>query len=512
MANQPDIIPMAWAANNSTADSIPETTSESGKASWDQGFPVETSLPLSQGGVPPKYGDFNGILKILSQFALFAQAGGQYAWNNTLAYGVGSIVLGTDGNLYRAAQESTAVNPVGDASGKWERVVSQSDLAAISATATQAAAAANTAQQTAESAQNAVTTLNGNVVKLSGNQTIAGTKTFSSQISGTITSAGTITSTLPVSKGGTGATTVAGAKTALGIGNVTNGGISGTGNIVLKRAAGTVGSPFNGSIWIYVRDSTDETNFAQQGWWTNSAGHSNIQLYVRRNAKDATQWSVNFGVVSENAPHFAPEGTSGKIRLGDAANSGVRWAQLYAATATISTSDERKKGNISDVPDEVLDAWADVHWCQFQWKESIAEKGEDHARIHNGMIAQRIQAVFEAHGLDVSKYAFFCHDSWEGHPAEYIELAEVDAEGNPTGKTKQQKVRDAVEAGDEYSLRYEDALCIEAAYQRRRADRMVARISEMERRLNEMESALASLIAPVGDETYAGSDEGGAQA
>ena len=152
MANQPDIIPMAWAENNSTADSIPETTSESGKASWDQGFPVETSLPLSQGGVPPKYGDFNGILKILSQFALFAQQGGQYAWNNTLAYGVGSIVLGTDGNLYRAAQESTAVNPVGDASGKWERVVSQSALAAISATAAQAVTAvASTARRAGRS-------------------------------------------------------------------------------------------------------------------------------------------------------------------------------------------------------------------------------------------------------------------------------------------------------------------------------------------------------------------------
>lgn len=130
MANQPDIIPMAWAANNSTADSIPETTSESGKASWDQGFPVETSLPLSQGGVPPKYGDFNGILKILSQFAVFAQQGGQYAWNNQFTYSVGSIVLGTDGNLYRAAQASTAVNPVGDASGKWSKIADAQSLAA----------------------------------------------------------------------------------------------------------------------------------------------------------------------------------------------------------------------------------------------------------------------------------------------------------------------------------------------------------------------------------------------
>ena len=61
-------------------------------------------------------------------------------------------------------------------------------------------------------------------------------------------------------------------------------------------------------------------------------------------------------------------------------------------------------------------------------------------------------------------------------------------------------------------MRYAEALCIEAAYQRRRADRMVTRISEMERRLNEMEAVLASLIAPVGDETFAGGEEGEVQA
>ena len=132
MANRPDIIPSAWAANNSTIETIPATTTETGKASWDQGFPVETSMPLSQGGVPPKYGDFNGILNILSQFALYAQSGGQYAWSNQLDYSVGCLVLGPDGALYRAMQVSgpstTAVNPVGDTSGKWKVVIDASSL------------------------------------------------------------------------------------------------------------------------------------------------------------------------------------------------------------------------------------------------------------------------------------------------------------------------------------------------------------------------------------------------
>ena len=384
MANQPDIIPMAWAANNSTADSIPETTSESGKASWDQGFPVETSLPLSQGGVPPKYGDFNGILKILSQFALFAQQGGQYAWNNTLAYGVGSIVLGTDGNLYRAAQESTAVNPVGDASGKWERVVSQSDLASISATAAQAVAAANTAQQTAESAQSAVTTLNGNVVKLSGDQTIAGAKTFSNN------------------------------------------------------------TTFNGDI----------------------ASHN---IFPKQN---------------------------NTYLLGTTSN---RWKEIWCNQSSLnSSSDERIKQQIASFPAPVLDAWGDVDWIQFKYNDACEEKGVDKARLHSGLIAQRVDEAFKAHGLDASKYGLFLFDKWDAKPEEKDENGNI--------------IMPAQEAGDAYGLRYTEALCMEAAYQRRRADRAEARIAAMERRLNEMESALASLIAPVGDETYAGSEEGEAQA
>lgn len=384
MANQPDVIPMAWAANNSTADSIPETTSESGKASWDQGFPVETRLPLSQGGVPPKYGDFNGILKILSQFALYAQAGGQYAWSNTLAYGVGSIVLGTDGNLYRAAQESTAVNPVGDASGKWERVVSQSDLASISATAAQAAAAANTAQQMAESAQNAITTLDANVVKKSGDQTIGGVKTFSDN------------------------------------------------------------TIFNGDI-----------------------GSHNI------NPKQNNLYTLGY--------------------------ASARWKEIWCNQSSLNaSSDERIKQQIANIPDVVLDAWGDVDWIQFKYNDACEEKGTDKARLHNGLIAQRVDEAFKAHGLDASKYGLFLYDEWGAQPEE------KDAEGNIVAQAK--------EAGDAYGLRYTEALCMEAAYQRRRADRMVARISEMESRLNEMEAVLASLIAPVGDETFAGSEEGEAQA
>lgn len=139
--------------------------------------------------------------------------------------------------------------------------------------------------------------------------------------------------------------------------------------------------------------------------------------------------------------------------LGD---SSLRWKQLYAGTATINTSDEREKQQIADVPENVLDAWADVNFCQFKFNDSVAEKG-DAARLHTGLIAQRIKSVFEAHGLDAAAYGLFCHDSW------------AESEDVP--------------AGDRYALRYEECLTLEAAYQRRRADRIEARLEALEKAL-----------------------------
>lgn len=171
-----------------------------------------------------------------------------------------------------------------------------------------------------------------------------------------------------------------------------------------------------------------------------------------------------------NNAYFSPNGDN-QINLGKANG---RWKQLFAGTTTISTSDERLKDNITDIPDEVLDAWGEVNWYQYQFKDSIAEKGETKARIHTGAIAQRIESVFSSHGLDANKYGLLCYDEWKYEPAER------DEDGNI--------VQPARPAGNRYSLRYEEALCMEAAYQRRRADRLEQRLNAIEQRLSALET------------------------
>ena len=123
---------------------------------------------------------------------------------------------------------------------------------------------------------------------------------------------------------------------------------------------------------------------------------------------------------------------------------------VVSVAATVQTpSDERMKTPISAVPDEVLDAWEAVNWGQFQYLEALEEKGED-ARVHLGLIAQRVDAVFSERGLDACGYGILCRD----------------------------------EASGLWTIRYAEALVLEAVCQRRRADRLEARIAALEEAMN----------------------------
>src|SRR5690606_28453752 len=86
-----------------------------------------------------------------------------------------------------------------------------------------------------------------------------------------------------------------------------------------------------------------------------------------------------------------------------------RWSTVYAATGTINTSDEREKEQIGNVPDEWLDAWGDVRWVRYKWKEAVQRKG-DGARWHIGLIAQEVERAFAARGLDAFEIGLLCRD------------------------------------------------------------------------------------------------------
>lgn len=157
--------------------------------------------------------------------------------------------------------------------------------------------------------------------------------------------------------------------------------------------------------------------------------------------------------------------------LGRAAN---RWQTVYAGTATINTSDARCKENVAAPDDALMRAWSKVGFKVFQFKDAVEKKGAD-ARLHIGVIAQEVIEAFASEGLDANRYGLLCYDKWEDEyeDVEIIDIPKVvDDEGNITPAVTHIEHRLITPAGDRYGIRYEEALALEAAYQRWRINKL----------------------------------------
>ena len=210
-----------------------------------------------------------------------------------------------------------------------------------------------------------------------------------------------------------------------------------------------------------------------------------------------------------------------------------RWSTVFAGTGTINTSDAREKTAPLPIDDAVLDAWGDVSLVTFKWLNAIQEKGEKNARWHYGVIAQQVRDAFNAHNLDGTAYGLLCYDEWddvwvevqtnegeqvlrtrtvirpvmESDPVSgefVVKVAPVELfnqDGTPkfnddgTRATQLDEVLEEVEeeylddadpeyetvlelaAGNRWGIRADQCLFLEAAYQRRRCDRIEARLA-----------------------------------
>ena len=140
------------------------------------------------------------------------------------------------------------------------------------------------------------------------------------------------------------------------------------------------------------------------------------------------------------------------------------WKEIFCANATINTSDERQKQDIAPINEAVFRAWSKVNFIQYKFKDAVAKKGEENARIHFGVIAQHVKEAFESEGLDAFKYGLLCYDEWEAEPEE------KDEEGNV--------VNPGHEAGNAYGIRYSEALALECAYQRHELEQLKAQLNK----------------------------------
>lgn len=169
-------------------------------------------------------------------------------------------------------------------------------------------------------------------------------------------------------------------------------------------------------------------------------------------------WSLNR--IIDNT--FGPDNDAGS----SLARANQRINNSYFAVAPTVTSDERDKVLVQGIDDTVLDAWSTVEFVKYKLVEAVNAKGEADARWHFGLIAQKIKEAFESKGLNAFDFGLLCHDSWEAQAATYSEDGE--------------EITAAMEAGDRYGVRYEEALALEAALMRRTTRRLEQRIAALE--------------------------------
>ena len=132
----------------------------------------------------------------------------------------------------------------------------------------------------------------------------------------------------------------------------------------------------------------------------------------------------------------------GTTNLGGASN---RWNTVYASTGTINTSDIHSKQDIDVLNDAERRVATALRKSirKYRFKDAVKEKGSE-ARIHIGVIAQDVMAIFKSEGLDASQYGILCYDTWEAKDAV------LDNDGNV--------VSPACEAGERYGIRYDELM------------------------------------------------------
>jgi cytoskeletal protein CcmA (bactofilin family) len=124
--------------------------------------------------------------------------------------------------------------------------------------------------------------------------------------------------------------------------------------------------------------------------------------------------------------------------IGTSLNNGMqcghpfyKWNTVYATNGNIATSDQTHKRDVEELSEaETRVAIACKGLLRkYRWKDAYEEKGEE-ARIHFGIMAQDLRDAFSAEGLDASRYAMFCSDTWwEDETGERHEEQELAPEG-----------------------------------------------------------------------------------
>ncbi len=173
----------------------------------------------------------------------------------------------------------------------------------------------------------------------------------------------------------------------------------------------------------------------------------------------------------------------------DLGNASARWDDIFADNGTINTSDEREKQDVASLTSAEITAATAISklFKTYKWKRKVVEKG-DAARTHSGVVAQEVEQAMTDAGLDASKYAFWCSDTWwtkdfEVAAVEADEERGIEAKDAYTRtvnyKTKEEAPEDATEQNVK-GIRYSELLSFIGAATEQRLTSIEARLTALE--------------------------------
>jgi len=179
---------------------------------------------------------------------------------------------------------------------------------------------------------------------LTSNQTIAGTKTFSSEIQGDISgNAANVTGTVAVANGGTGSTTAGGARTNLGVPSLTGSGASGTWSIDVTGNAATADSAVSvqgviGSVvgTTQTQTLTNKTISGSANTLTDIANASLVNDSFSINGQTMTLGSIQLVGADLFLPSYT--GNAGKVLTVNTSASDIEWRSV-SGTGTVTSVD-----------------------------------------------------------------------------------------------------------------------------------------------------------------------------
>ena len=174
------------------------------------------------------------------------------------------------------------------------------------------------------------------------------------------------------------------------------------------------------------------------------------------------------------------------VDLGQSSN---RFDDIFATNGTIQTSDQNEKQDIASLTTAEMTAAKALSklFKTYKWKDKVVAKG-DAARTHTGMIAQEVQTAMSDAGLDASKYAFWCSNTWwetstEVAAVEADEEAGIEAKDAYTRIDTYQTADDAPEGATERTrlgVRYPELLAFIGAATEQRLASIETRLTVLE--------------------------------